>query len=105
MTDAAWADYDVQYLSPFDSCCWVEQINSWVPRLKAVKEVKPEAVVLATFHATELWAEDLLPTTKWLPDHCLMRNSDGSVCSWWAGLVFTNNLFLPSACKPPSTMP
>ena len=37
MTNATWADYDVQYLNPFDSCCWLKEMDSWVPRIKAIK--------------------------------------------------------------------
>jgi hypothetical protein len=85
----------VLYLNPFDSCCWLKQMNDWVPRIQAIKAVKPSAVVLATFHATEIWSEDLIEANRWLPESCLMRNVDGSVCSWWVGLVFSNNLFQP----------
>ena len=53
---------------------------SWVPRVRAIKERNPSAVVLATFHATEIWAEDLVAANRWLPESCLMRNADGSVC-------------------------
>ena len=95
ITNATWAEQDVLYLNPFDSCCWLKQMNDWVPRIKAIKAAKPEAVVLATFHATEIWSEDLIEANRWLPDSCLMRNADGSVCSWWVGLVFSNNLFRP----------
>eukprot|EP01052_Picozoa_sp_SAG31_P032657 SAG31_NODE_3602_length_4080_cov_6.988194_3_plen_101_part_00 len=49
--------------------------------------------MLATFHATEIWNSDLVVADPWLPQSCLMRNTDGSLCSWWNGLVFTNNLF------------
>eukprot|EP01047_Picozoa_sp_COSAG01_P079152 COSAG01_NODE_14901_length_1397_cov_1.605547_1_plen_208_part_10 len=69
-------------------------MDSWIPRVRAIKERNPNAIVLATFHATEIWAEDLVAANRWLPDRCLMRNADGSACSWWVGLVFTNNLFI-----------
>ena len=55
----------------------------------------PNAKVLATFHATEIWAEDINFANRWLPPKCLVRNADGSPCSWWVGLVFTNNLLIP----------
>eukprot|EP01052_Picozoa_sp_SAG31_P018276 SAG31_NODE_1289_length_8983_cov_9.783543_5_plen_172_part_00 len=93
VTNATWADYDVHYLNPFDSCCWLREMDSWVPRIKAIKTKNPEAIVLATFHATEIWNEDLVVKNPWLPKSCLMRNAGGSLCSWWNGLVFTNNLF------------
>ena len=48
-------------------------------------------MVLATFHATEIWETDV--KDGWLPEKCLVRNTNGETCSWWAGLVFTNNLF------------
>ena len=62
MTNDTWADYDVLYLNPFDSCCWKQQMQDWVPRIQAIKQKNPQAVVLATFHATEVWAEDLVTT-------------------------------------------
>ena len=79
------------YLNPFDSCCWLKEMDSWVPRIKAVKAANPNSVVFATFHATEIWSADLIAENRWLPDGCLMRNSDGSVCSWWVGLVLQDN--------------
>eukprot|EP01043_Picozoa_sp_COSAG02_P028386 COSAG02_NODE_1718_length_11207_cov_2.888999_6_plen_422_part_00 len=95
ITNDTWAEMDVLYLNPFDSCCWLKEMDDWVPRIKAIKSAKPDAVVLATFHATEIWAEDLVEANRWLPESCLMRNADGTVCSWWVGLVFSNNLFRP----------
>eukprot|EP00040_Diaphanoeca_grandis_P002930 m.23137 g.23137 ORF g.23137 m.23137 type:complete len:798 (-) comp14084_c0_seq1:81-2474(-) len=95
MTNATWGRYDTLYLNPFDSCCWKQQMNDWVPVIRAIKEVNPTAVVLATFHATEIWMADLSNESPWLPTNCLMRNVDGSVCSWWVNMVFTNNLFVP----------
>ena len=50
-------------------------------------QVNKDAIVLATFHATEIWMEDLKSADPWLPEKCLMRNTDGELCSWWAGLV------------------
>lgn len=99
ITNTTWAEYDVLYLNPFDSCCWVKQMNNWAPRIKAIKEANPKAVVFATFHATEIWSEDLIAENRWLPDSCLLRNADGSLCSWWVGLVFTNNLFRPECLQ------
>jgi hypothetical protein len=93
MSNATWAAYDVHYLNPFDSCCWLKEMDSWVPRIKAIKDNNPTAITLATFHATEIWNEDLVVKDPWLSESCLMRNAGGSTCSWWNGLVFTNNLF------------
>lgn len=62
--------------------------------IKAIKQANPTAVVLATFHLTEIWEEDLVAPGKWLPDKCLLRNTDGSPCSWWAGMVYSNNMFV-----------
>ena len=50
VTNASWAGYDVQYLNPFDSCCYLAEMDSWVPRVRAIKQANPNAVVLATFH-------------------------------------------------------
>ena len=63
--------------------------------IRAIKSANPKAIVLATFHATEIWMEDLVDSNRWLPEKCLMRRTDGKLCSWWGGLVFTNNLFDP----------
>ncbi len=66
---------------PFDWLALIVRAAvSWVPRVRAIKERNPSAVVLATFHATEIWAEDLVAANRWLPESCLMRNADGSVC-------------------------
>jgi len=27
MSNATWGDYDVHYLNPFDSCCWLKEID------------------------------------------------------------------------------
>ena len=93
MTNASWARYAVHYLNPFDSCCWKKEMDSWTPMIRAIKRENPQAIVLATFHATEIWEEDLIAANRWLPEKCLMRNTNGERCSWWGGLVFTNNLF------------
>eukprot|EP01051_Picozoa_sp_SAG22_P005361 SAG22_NODE_316_length_12517_cov_75.265180_5_plen_258_part_00 len=74
-------------------------MDSWTPRIKAIKAVNPEAVVFATFHATEIWEEDLIAENRWLPKSCLLRNTDGSLCSWWVGLVYTNNMFRPECLQ------
>lgn len=95
MTMADWGRYDVQYINPFDSCCWAKEMGAWTPLVKSIKQANPAAIVLATFHATEIWEADLVTANKWLPDKCIMRNTAGATCSWWAGLVFTNNLFDP----------
>ena len=42
-------------------------MDTWTARVRAIKEHKPDAVVLATFHATEIWSSDLTPRTRWLP--------------------------------------
>ena len=99
VTNATWARYDTLYLNPFDSCCWLSEIDSWTPRVAAIKQANAKAVVLATFHATEIWSADLAGPNPWLPDDCLMRNADGTVCSWWVGLVFSNNMFRPKCLK------
>jgi hypothetical protein len=99
MTDATWARYDVQYINPFDSCCWKREAGSWAPMIRAIKQENPQTVVLATFHATEIWEVDLADKGGWLPDKCLVRNTNGDLCSWWAGLVFTNNLFDPDCMQ------
>ena len=57
----------MQYLNPFDSCCWGKEMDTWTARVRAIKQHKPDAVVLATFHATEIWSSDLTPQTRWLP--------------------------------------
>ena len=88
--------YDVQYLNPFDSCCWKQEMDSWTALIRAIKQENPQAVVLATYHATEIWEVDLIDpdhSSGWLPEKCRVRNTAGELCSWWAGLVFTNNLF------------
>jgi hypothetical protein len=95
MTNASWGRYDVQYLNPFDSCCWEKEMGDWTPMIRAIKQQNSAAVVLATFHATEIWQTDLVTANRWLPEKCLMRNTLGQTCSWWAGLVYTNNLFDP----------
>jgi hypothetical protein len=77
VTNASWGNYDVLYINPFDSCCWNKEMNSWAPMIKAIKTANPKAVVLATFHATEIWEEDLIDANKWLPEKCLMRNTNG----------------------------
>ena len=99
MTNASWGRYDVQYINPFDSCCWKKEMDSWIPMIRAIKKENPQAVVLATFHATEIWEVDLKHKGGWLPDKCLVRNTNGELCSWWAGLVFTNNLFDPDCMR------
>jgi hypothetical protein len=102
MTNESWARYDVQYLNPFDSCCWKQEMDSWTPVVRAIKRENPQAVVLATFHATEIWEVDLIApnhTNGWLPEKCRVRNTYGDLCSWWAGLVFTNNLFDPDCMR------
>eukprot|EP00729_Bicosta_minor_P016038 gene16038-4568_t len=30
VTNATWGNYDVVYLNPFDSCCWKQEMDSWV---------------------------------------------------------------------------
>jgi hypothetical protein len=98
MTNASWGRYDVQYLNPFDSCCWKQEMDSWTPLVRAIKKENPRAVVLATYHATEIWEVDVVGPGQgsgWLPEKCRIRNTNGELCSWWAGLVFTNNLFDP----------
>ena len=70
----AWS----RYLNPFDSCCWLKEMESWVPRIKAIKERKPDAVVLATFHATEIWNEDLVIT----PGNICNTNPPINPCFW-----------------------
>ena len=74
-------------------------MDDWTALATAIKTESPNATLFATFHATEIWAEDLVVSDPWLPEHCLMRNADGSLCSWWVGLVFTNNLFLPECLQ------
>jgi hypothetical protein len=69
-------------------------MGSWQARIRAIKQGNPNAKVLATFHATEIWAEDINIANRWLPPKCLMRSANGSPCSWWENLVFTNNLFV-----------
>ena len=27
MSNGTWGDYDVHYLNPFDSCCWLKEID------------------------------------------------------------------------------
>eukprot|EP01044_Picomonas_judraskeda_P015003 COSAG03_NODE_2460_length_2733_cov_29.331055_4_plen_183_part_01 len=73
-------------------------MDSWTPLIRAIKQENPQAVVLATYHATEIWEVDLIDPghgSGWLPEKCRVRNTAGELCSWWAGLVFTNNLFDP----------
>jgi hypothetical protein len=94
ITNDTWARYDTIYINPFDSCCYLKEMGSWQARIRAIKQGNPNAKVLATFHATEIWAEDLNIANRWLPPKCLVRNDDGTPCSWWVGLVFTNNLFI-----------
>ena len=94
ITNDTWARYDTIYINPFDSCCYLKEMGSWQARIRAIKKGNPNAKVLATFHATEIWAEDINIANRWLPPKCLVRNSDGTPCSWWVGLVFTNNLFI-----------
>jgi len=94
MTNDTWARYDTIFINPFDSCCYLKEMGSWQAHIRAIKKGNPSAKVLATFHATEIWAEDINIANRWLPPKCLMRNADGTPCSWWAGLVFTNNLFI-----------
>eukprot|EP00035_Acanthoeca_spectabilis_P038565 m.54290 g.54290 ORF g.54290 m.54290 type:complete len:911 (+) comp9189_c0_seq1:3497-6229(+) len=99
ITNASWGHADVLYINPFDSCCYQKQMSSWAPLIKAIKAANPAAIILATFHATEIWADDLTAGNRWLPDSCLMRNVGGSPCSWWVDLVFTNNLFRPECMQ------
>ena len=102
MTNSSWGRYDVLYLNPFDSCCWKQEMDSWTPMVRAIKEENPHAVVLATYHATEIWEVDVIAPNRshgWLPEKCRVRNTNGDLCSWWAGLVFTNNLFDPDCMK------
>jgi hypothetical protein len=95
ITNASWGGYDTLYLNPFDSCCWRSEKDSWIPVISAIKKESPNSLVLATFHATEIWKDDLIAANRWLPEQCLMRNANGSTCSWWVGMVYTNNLFIP----------
>ena len=74
-------------------------MDSWTARVRAIKAGNPQAKVLATFHATEIWLEDISAAHRWLPPKCLMRNKDGSACTWWKNLVFTNNLFQPECLQ------
>ena len=86
-------------INPFDSCCYMSEMDSWTARVRAIKAGNPQAKVLATFHATEIWLEDISAAHRWLPPKCLMRNKDGSACTWWKNLVFTNNLFQPECLQ------
>lgn len=51
----------------------------WTPMIRAIKKENPDAVVLATFHATEIWEVDRESRHGWLPDKCLMRNTNGDL--------------------------
>ena len=77
----------------------MSEMDSWTARVRAIKAGNPQAKVLATFHATEIWLEDISAAHRWLPPKCLMRNKDGSACTWWKNLVFTNNLFQPECLQ------
>lgn len=65
VTNSSWGDYDVLYINPFDSCCWKKEMDSWLNLIRAIKQANPSAVVLATFHATEIWQEDLVAANRW----------------------------------------
>ena len=99
VTNSSWGLYDTLYLNPFDSCCWASEKADWRTLVQAIKQANPNATLFATFHATEIWEADLAASNRWLPEECLMRNADGSKCSWWVGMVFTNNLFLPQCLE------
>ena len=49
-------------------------MDDWTTVTKATKTENPNATAFATFHATEIWSEDLVEANRWLPDHCLIRN-------------------------------
>ena len=55
------------FINPFDSCCYRKEMGSWQARIKAIRNGNPRAKILATFHTTEIWAEDINVQNSWLP--------------------------------------
>ena len=79
--------------------------------VRAIKRVKPDAVVLMTYHTTEVWYKDLIRNNsgqQYLPLHCIMRNADGTPCDWWVPWpngIITTNMFLPECVAAVSHSP
>ena len=62
MTNASWGRYDVQYINPFDSCCWKKEMDSWTPMIRAIKKENP--------HATT-WFVEIDLHSKDTAKHCI----------------------------------
>ena len=89
MSNATWAAYDVHYLNPFDSCCWLKEMDSWVPRIKAIKDNITENYMNKT-QMNDMYKEKLSlrrhtsrPTTPGVP--CKARSISISERSSTAG--------------------
>eukprot|EP01043_Picozoa_sp_COSAG02_P035503 COSAG02_NODE_2547_length_8563_cov_9.105388_2_plen_241_part_00 len=117
VTNDTWADYDLQYINP--SADWRPSvIPDWVETIQAIKRRNPSAVVVGTFHTTEVWWKDMIRNGSgqtFLPRDCVIRNADGTACDWWVpwpnghgnSYRFVRNLALerrPTKYKPHSHM-
>ena len=59
VTNETWADYDLQYINP--SSDWqADKIPDWAETIRAIKRTNPSAIVVGTFHTTEVWYKDMI---------------------------------------------
>ena len=54
VTNATWSDYDVLYINPVADFGPGDALDSWAATVRAIKIGNPTAVVLGTFHTTEV---------------------------------------------------
>jgi hypothetical protein len=82
VTNETWADYDLQYINP--SSDWqADKIPDWAETIRAIKRTNPSAIVVGTFHTTEVWYKDMIRPGSgqdYLPLDCIIRNADGTPC-------------------------